>query len=124
MISGLGTDIIEVSRIREQILKQPGLKEDLFTAAEIEYCENKSDKAQHYAARFAAKEALLKAMGTGLINGMKFREIEIKKDDLEKPFIVLLGKTLEVFNTFNYKSIHVSMSHLKDVANAIVIIEK
>ena len=124
MISGLGTDIIEVSRIREQILKHPGLKEDLFTGSEIEYCENKSDKAQHYAARFAAKEAFLKALGTGLRDGMNFKEIEIKKDELDKPFIVLLGKTLEIYNKLNIKSIHVSMSHLKDVANAIVIIEK
>ncbi len=124
MIAGIGTDIIEVARVRNQILKQKGLKEDLFTEAEIRYCEEKADKAQHYAARFAAKEAFLKAIGTGLRNGLKFNEIEVKKDELNKPFISVSGKTLKIIKSFKIKSIHLSIAHLKDVANAVVIIEK
>ncbi|MBI5218947.1 MAG: holo-ACP synthase [Bacteroidia bacterium] len=124
MIFGIGTDIIEVGRIRKQISKTGNLKESLFTKAEIEYCESKHDNARHYAARFAAKEAFLKALGTGLRDGFSFREIEVLSDNLGRPEIKVYGKVKKF--TVYHKLIYfnVSITHVKDYANAMVIIEK
>lgn len=77
MIFGIGIDIIEVERVKNQISKSNGFREKIFTEREIEYCESKKNKAQHYAARFAAKEAFFKAIGTGWRNGMAFNAIII-----------------------------------------------
>ena len=78
MILGIGTDIIEVSRIEKEISKErQGFQKKVFTANEIQYCETKRFKAQNYAARFAAKEACLKAIGTGLRDGLSWKDIEI-----------------------------------------------
>jgi len=123
MIFGIGTDIIEVERIRKQISAQNKFKEKIFTSAEIEYCELKKSKAQNYAARFAAKEAFFKAIGTGWRGGLAFHEVEIVNDDLGKPEIVLSGKAAGFYNEKNFKKIHVSMSHIKDYACANVVIE-
>ncbi len=124
LIAGIGTDIIEVDRIKKQLSEHSGLKEDLFTSCEINYCESKINKAQHYAARFAAKEAFLKALGTGLINGMRFTDIEIQNDEAGKPCIQLYGKVLEYYHQHNISSIHLSISHIGSIANAIVLTEK
>ncbi len=124
MIAGLGTDIIEVSRVKEQLLKDEGFAKNIFTSSEIEYCESKKNKAENYAARYAAKEAFFKALGTGWRYGMTFKEIEIKNDELGKPGIIVSGKVKEFINKTNVISIHVSLSHLKDIVNAIVILEK
>ncbi len=124
MVFGIGTDIIEVERIEKQLEKNSGLKEKLFTTHEIAYCENKKNKAQHYAARFAAKEAFLKAIGTGWRDGLQFNEIEVTNDKMGKPMIVLSGKTKDFVNQINITNIQVSLTHIKDVVNAIVIVEK
>ncbi|NLN96194.1 MAG: holo-ACP synthase [Bacteroidales bacterium] len=124
MVFGIGTDIIEVERIKKQLENNSGLREKLFTSHEIAYCENKKNKAQHYAARFAAKEAFLKAIGTGWREGLKFNEIEVTNDKMGKPMIVLSGKTKDFVDQINITNIQVSLTHIKDVVNAIVIIEK
>ncbi|MDP2424040.1 MAG: holo-ACP synthase [Bacteroidales bacterium] len=124
MIFGIGTDIIEVGRIEKQLESNSGLKERLFTPGEIIYCESRKNKAQHYAARFAAKEAFLKAIGTGWRDGLQFNEIEVTNDHLGKPIIVLSGKTRAFVAETNIINIQVSLSHIRDMVNAIVIIEK
>lgn len=124
MIFGIGTDIIEVERIEKQLEKNSGLKDKLFTAGEIAYCESKKNKGQHYAARFAAKEAFLKAIGTGWRDGLQFNEVEVTNDQLGKPAIVLYGKTRDFVTEINITNIQVSLTHIKDVVNAIVIVEK
>jgi holo-[acyl-carrier protein] synthase len=124
LVFGIGTDIIEVERIKKQLENNSGLREKLFTSHEIAYCENKKNKAQHYAARFAAKEAFLKAIGTGWREGLKFNEIEVTNDKMGKPMIVLSGKTKDFVDQINITNIQVSLTHIKDVVNAIVIIEK
>ena len=123
MITGIGTDIIEVKRIEERLLKQEGLKSGLFTPSEIAYCESKKFPHQHYAARFAAKEAFFKAMGTGWRYGMRYTEIEIGNDELGKPFIKTEGKVREEIVKRNITKVHLSISHLKDLANALVVLE-
>lgn len=123
MVFGLGTDIIEVERIERKLIKESGLKSTLFTPLEISYCESKRFPHQHFAARFAAKEAFFKALGTGWRYGMRYQEIEIINTDLGKPEITVTGKVLEVINKHNINNIQVSLSHLKDIANAVVLLE-
>ncbi|MFA4851274.1 MAG: holo-ACP synthase [Bacteroidales bacterium] len=124
MIFGTGIDIIEVDRVEKQIAKSSGFREKIFTEREVEYCESKKNKAQHYAVRFAAKEAFFKAIGTGWRNGMAFNEIEILNNELGKPEVILHGKTKEFTEKQLINNIHVSLSHIKNVVNAIIILEK
>lgn len=124
MIFGIGTDLIENNRIKEKISKLPGLKEKIFTKNEIKYCEAKRYPFQHYSARFAGKEAILKAMGTGWSKGFKFNEIEILNDEKGKPFVKVYGKVKKFFNQNKITSVQISMSHIKKFAKAVVILEK
>src|SRR5664279_4664011 len=93
MIFGIGTDLIEVERVAEKMEKKAGFKELVFSPDEIIYCEARTNKYEHYAARFAAKEAFFKALGTGWRNGTAFNEIEIYNDEEGKPELRFLGKT-------------------------------
>ena len=95
MIIGIGTDIIEVNRIAKSI-ENLSFKQKVFSTQEINYCETKVNKAEHYAARFAAKEAFFKALGTGWRGGMAFNEVEIINDGLGKPTINLSGDTAAI----------------------------
>jgi holo-[acyl-carrier protein] synthase len=124
LIFGLGTDIIEVEKVELKMSKTGGLREKIFTQKEIEYCESKFHKGQHYAARFAVKEAFFKALGTGWRHGMAFCEIEILNDDLGKPEITLHGKAKEFTENSAISHTHVSLSHIKNIVNAVVILEK
>ena len=95
----------------------------MFTQKEIKYCESKRYNARHYAARYAAKESFFKALGTGWRFGFKHIDIEILNNKLGKPEIITYGKVAEFIIENKIKNIHVSISHIKDIANAIVIIE-
>jgi holo-[acyl-carrier protein] synthase len=124
MIIGLGTDIIEVARIRKHIEAGFGFREKVFTSKEIDYCEQKTNKAQNYAARFSAKEAFLKAVGTGMRQGLAFTDIEVVNDELGKPEMVLHGKAQELITKMGVTNLQISMTHLRDWVNAIVILER
>ncbi len=124
MIFGIGIDDIEVERIRAQIDKEGGIKDRLFTAREIAYCESKKYSARHYAARFAAKEAFFKALGTGWRDGMKFSEVEIVNDELGKPQLLLHGRARAIADKNGIVSFHVSLSHIEKIASAVVALEK
>jgi holo-[acyl-carrier protein] synthase len=124
MIEGVGIDIIEVERVANNIGKDAGFRELVFSKNEIEYCEKKTNKFEHYAARFAAKEAFFKALGTGWMNGTSFNEIEIVNNANGKPVVNLLGETAIAINKTGSIKIAVSLSHLKTIASAVVIIEK
>ena len=118
MIMGIGIDIIEVDRVKEKISRNSGFRETVFSEKEMEYCESKTNKFEHYAARFAAKEAFLKAIGTGWTSAIAFNEIEILNDENGKPELFLRTE-IDV----QYNKLFVSLSHLKSIATAIVIIE-
>ena len=121
---GIGTDIIEVKRMEKHLEKNDALKQKLYTKEEQKYCERgKVTKSQCYAARFAAKEAFFKALGTGFRYGMAFHEIEVLNDKLGKPFINPHGKVKEYLKEKKIKSIHLSISHVKEMANAFVVLE-
>ncbi|MFZ5518421.1 MAG: holo-ACP synthase [Candidatus Zhuqueibacterota bacterium] len=124
MIFGIGIDIIEVARVEKQIAgDDSGFLKRIFSEKEIGYCELKRNRAQHYAARFAAKEAFFKAIGIGWRNGLAWSEIEILDDDLGKPNIFLHGKAKQFIDENHIKQLHVSLSHLKETAVAVVILE-
>jgi len=124
MLAGLGTDLTEVERIAEKINKRSGFREMVFSKTEIAYCESKTNKFEHYAARFAAKEAFFKALGAGWLEGTHFNEVEITNDESGKPALVLLGETKKTLSAWGISKILVSLSHLKTIASAVVIIEK
>ncbi len=124
MIYGIGTDIIEVERIKQNITRSKELKNKLFTDKEIEYCDSKKLFAEHFAARFAAKEAFFKALGTGWRNGFAFKEIEITNNQLGKPSIEVSGKIKEFVEQEEITNIHLSISHIKETAIAFVTIER
>ena len=124
MITGLGIDIVEVERIEEKIRKDSGFRELVFSENEIAYCEGKTNKFEHYAARFAAKEAFFKALGTGWLNGTAFNEVEIINNEQGKPEIVLLDNTNATVHAMQFSNITVSLTHVKQTAAAVVIIEK
>ena len=123
MIAGVGIDIIEVERVKEKLLKNSGFREKVFSKAEIEYCESHSAvKYQHYAARFAAKEAFLKATGKGLQLIHELHEIEVTVNAEGKPGISL-SEQLKKSAASSSDKIHVSLSHLKTTACAVVVLE-
>jgi holo-[acyl-carrier protein] synthase len=124
MTSGVGIDMIEVERVAEKIGKESGFRELVFSEEEIAYCESKKSKFEHYAARFAAKEAFFKALGTGWTDSTQFNEVQILNNKEGKPAVHLLGSTLETINAMGVKRILVSLSHIKAIASAVVMIEK
>jgi holo-[acyl-carrier protein] synthase len=123
MIYGIGIDLIEVERIRKQLTQGERFKNRIFSPDEIAYCESKKNKAQNYAARFAAKEAFFKALGTGWRGGLAFNQVEILNDDLGKPEIRLHGKAEKLIEEKGITNICVSLTHLRDIASSIVTLE-
>lgn len=124
MILGTGIDLAHLSRI-EEAMKRLGdrFRDRIFTNGEIEYCESKPHPYESYAARFAAKEAAMKALGTGWSSGIGWREIEIVTPDNGPPTVRLSGNALKRFEQMGASTIHISMSHSDDLAIAQVIIE-
>ena len=92
-IYGLGTDIVDISRIKKLLNKNKKFINRIFSVNEIKYCESRSNKIASYAKRFAAKEAFTKALGTGVSKGIFFNEISVNNNKDGAPFIELLGKT-------------------------------
>ena len=125
-IFGIGTDIVNVKRMKESLKKKGNVfKKRIFSKNEIIYCESKKNSFAFYAKRFAAKEALSKALGTGIRKGIDFNNIEISNDNLGKPSIKLKGSTANFLKkkikTKKY-SIHLSLSDDIPWAQATVII--
>ena len=124
MIISTGIDIIEVARIREALKRTARFVDRVFTPDERAYCESRGAAAQHYAARFAAKEATLKALGTGWSGGIAWHDVEVKTHETGAPYVVLSGEALEVFIRLTGRHLHLSMSHTNEHAIAQVIIER
>ncbi|HEY0051023.1 MAG TPA: holo-ACP synthase [Pyrinomonadaceae bacterium] len=125
MILSVGIDIIEVYRIRETIERTPRFVERVFTGGERAYCEAKgAAAAQSYAARFAAKEACLKALKTGWRGRITWHDIEITNDENGVPSLQIRGAAREILESLGADSIHLSLSHTSEHAIATVILEK
>lgn len=135
MIIGIGIDIIEVSRVKALVRRKTALNR-IFTPAEISYCRRKRYEAESFAARFAAKEAFLKAIGTGwgTSKSPKWTEIQIipiSRDPVrgtnsksQIPTIEITGKAKQIAQRLGVKRIHLSLSHTKQQAVAFVVLEK
>lgn len=124
MILGMGTDIIEVNRVADKIMQQDAFRDYVFSPAEIEYCERMANRFEHYAARFAAKEAFLKALKTGWVSGTAFNEIQTLHDENGSPVMSFIGNTLQTLEKIQPYIVHVSLSHVKEFALAFVTIER
>jgi holo-[acyl-carrier protein] synthase len=119
MTLGLGCDIIEIGRIRNSIKQHDQhFLDRMFTLAEQNYCNKYRDPAPHFAARFAAKEAVVKALGTGISHLISWLDIEILNDERGKPHVILSPKAQ---NNFNLPQLQLTMSHCKEYAMAVVI---
>lgn len=119
MIFGIGNDIIEIERIASAIEK-PRFKERVFTVIELEQIAKKGNRKESFAGRFAAKEAVAKAFGTG-VRGFELKDIEILNDDLGKPVVYLKNSLSEKYAGL---TIELSISHCRDYAAAVAIIFK
>lgn len=125
MIVSIGIDIIEVARIREVLQRTPRFVERVFTAAERAYCDERgAAAAQHYAARFAAKEAALKAFQTGWRGGISWQDVEVSALESGAPVLIFHGLVLELFKSSGATRAHLSMSHTSEHAIAQVVIER
>ena len=124
MIFGTGIDIVDISRFQKFIDDNNILLfQRIFTSREIEYCAGKKWAAQHYALRFAAKEAFLKALGTGLRDGLSWQEMEVVHDRYGKPEVLLSGKAEQLFANKGLGKCFLSLSHDGNCAVASVILE-
>ena len=124
MIVGTGVDIAEVSRVEAAIRRRGRrLLERVFTPAEIRYCESRRNKFERYAARFAAKEAAMKALGTGWRRGIRWRDIEISNLASGQPTLAFSGRAAERARKLGAQQISLSVSHAKDLVIAQVILE-
>ena len=125
MIVGIGIDIIDIRRIEKTIIKYGDrFIKKCFLQTEIQKSENRRNKLQSYAKRYAAKEACAKALGTGLAKGVYWKDIEVSNNNLGKPILTLHNKAAEILDQISYKNtrIEISLSDEKNYAISNVII--
>lgn len=118
----VGIDIVEIKRIEKLFSSHEGFLKRIYTEKEVEYCKPKKNKYQHLAVRFAAKEAVFKALGTGWIGTMKWTDIELLNDALGKPYLNLYGSVKDLADKKNIGNVSVSVSHCLDYAVAQVLL--
>lgn len=124
MLVGLGLDIIEVSRIRRVLRTFKGrFRDRIFTPAEIAYCQSQARPSLSYAARWAAKEACLKALGTGWATGIAWTDLEITHGPTGAPEMLLSGLAAEAWRDRGAPLIYVSLTHTRTTAAAVVLLE-
>jgi holo-[acyl-carrier protein] synthase len=117
----VGTDLIEISRVRRALERYPGFRERCFTEAERAYCDSRPNPPQHYAVRFAGKEAIGKALGFGVARAFAWREIEIA--GRPKPAVRLSGRIEAWAERAGAGAIDLSMSHSRELATAVCVID-
>lgn len=122
---GLGVDIVEIARMRTILARTPSFAEKVFSEGERAYCDATASPETHYATRFAAKEAVLKALGTGFSGGIRPRDVEVKRSSKGRPFVVLRGRAKGVAVELGVRDLPISLSytHTEAVACAMAITE-
>ena len=124
MIVGIGVDIVENARIAELIEKHgPSFEQKVFTPGELGYAGPRRRRIEHLAVRFAAKEAVAKAFGFGMSNGISWLEIEIVHDDAGKPEVKLSGHVKDLSEKMHVHAVHVTLSHTETHSVAFVVAE-
>ncbi|HYX77252.1 MAG TPA: holo-ACP synthase [Gaiellaceae bacterium] len=117
----VGTDLIEIARVRRALERYPGFRERCFTEAERAYCDSRPNPPQHYAARFAGKEAVGKALGFGVARAFAWRDVEIA--GRPKPAVLLSGRVRAWAERAGAGAIDLSMSHSRELATAVAVVE-
>jgi holo-[acyl-carrier protein] synthase len=125
MIVAIGIDIVGIERM-EEVFARHGerFRNRIFTQAEIDYCERRPSRLESYAARFAAKEAAMKALGTGWGKGVGWQDIEVIRAETGAPIIQLHGQALKRMRELGAQKAHLSLTHSRDIAMAQVILEE
>ncbi len=119
---GIGVDLVEVDRMRRTLARTPALVERLFTDAERAYCERRRDPTERFAARFAAKEAVMKALGVGL-GAVGWHEVEVVRAESGRPSLALTGRAADLAAELGVVRWHLTMTHTSRVAEAIAVAE-
>jgi holo-[acyl-carrier protein] synthase len=122
MIAGIGIDLVPVEKIAESI-ESEAFRQRVFTPAEIEACQGIYNAAERYAGKFAAKEAFMKAVGRGIRQEVWFSQIEVLSSETGAPYILVHGEAERSLQALEAKTVHVSISHTREAAIAIVIVE-
>ncbi len=124
MIIGLGTDLIEIERIERSVERfGEAFLQRIFTPGEIAYCQSKKNAAESLAARFAAKEAGAKALGTGISRGVSWREFEVRRLPGQRPELHLSGRAAEIAAALGVRRLALSLTHSRSVSMAVVVAE-
>jgi holo-[acyl-carrier protein] synthase len=124
MVLGLGTDLIETKRVQESMERfGERFLERIFTVGEIAYCMRKKNAAESFAARFAAKEAGAKALGTGISRGVSWKDFEVKRETSGKPTLHLSGRAAELAAMMGIQRVQLSLTHSRELAMAVVLVE-
>jgi holo-[acyl-carrier protein] synthase len=125
MVLGVGTDLMETRRIEESIERYgERFLERVFTAGEIAYCRRKKkNAAESFAARFAAKEAGAKALGTGISKGVTWKELEVRREANGRPTLHLSGRAAELAGAMGVRRMQLSLTHSRELAMAVVVVE-
>ncbi len=123
MVIGVGVDIVEIRRIANALRGSQAMARRVFTAQEIEYSSGRRNEFQHFAGRFAAKEAALKALGTGWQGGIRWVDVEVQSEG-GRPQLLLHGKAKELYDASGATSAHLSITHSQEYAVAVVVLER
>ena len=124
MIVGIGVDLFSVTRVEDDLDRgEQGLRDTIYTPEEIAYCQSKRYPAQHFEARFAAKEAVFKALGASGLAGQHWRDVEVRVERNGRSYVLLHGKVREAADQLKVATVHVSLSHTRDWAVASVVME-
>ena len=123
MAAGIGVDMLEIARMERVLERRPNFARRVFTEEERAYCDRTARPAEHYAARFAAREAVLKALGTGFSSGIGLRDVSVTRDESGRPRALLTGRAAEIAREQGIREIALSISHTRDVAvaNALAV---
>src|SRR6476469_4596851 len=124
MVIGIGIDLIETARVAEKLGRSRGFKEKVFAPAEIAYCEQMADPIQHFAGRFAAKEALIKALGFGLSGYVDLKDAAVENNELVAPYFRFTGELSRIIEERGVGRILVTISHIQLAACAVVVLEE
>lgn len=123
MVVGIGVDIVEVRRITQALQGGDAMAKRVFTEAELDYCWERKNRYQHFAGRFAAKEAALKALGTGWQEGIRWKDVEVVPGERGKPEINFYGKAKEFLEASGAERAVVTITHAREYAVAAVVLD-
>jgi holo-[acyl-carrier protein] synthase len=124
VIVGIGIDIVDLDELQRSVVGRPSMRSRVFTAAERRYCEQRAHPLEHFAARFAAKEAMFKAVGTGWANGVRWHDAEVGGTAGSPPSLVVRGVLRRRARDLGATSFHLSLTHSGAYAAAVVVLSR